>query len=104
MPNGFDRKYYLFRLAGIDTPEIKDPALVAQYLAYHAAEFLKTQIESAGFLRFDIKSKTDFYGRLLGTIFADEIDINQKMIDNKFAIKFEKTDNIREKWGLTNEG
>ena len=75
------------RLNGIDTPEIRTKNLEEKEMGLKAKKFLSDNI-----LNHIVSLKCDGwdkYGRLLITIFYNKQNINQMMIDNKFAYKYD---------------
>ena len=95
---------YKLRLAGIDAPERKPPVIsVNRDLIIAAAMSAKKQLEQhIGSLMLVDFCKEDKYGRLMGTLWSTKSDgckclykykksvnINQWMLDNGFAIRYD---------------
>ena len=77
------------RLYGIDTPESRTRDEDEKIRGLLAKEYLSNKITSAKQLVIqtekDAKGK---FGRVLGRLFADKININQSMIDNHLAVEY----------------
>ena len=77
------------RLFGIDTPESRTRDEDEKVRGLLAKEYLSNKISSAKQLVIqtekDAKGK---FGRVLGRLFADKININQSMIDNYLAVEY----------------
>lgn len=70
-----------FRLTGIDTPELRGDTYDA---AVASRDYLKARLETAINTGRDViikSSKPEKYGRWLGTIYVDGVDINQELLD-----------------------
>lgn len=74
------------RLAGINTPEMKDKDLLIREKAKQAKEFLSNKVLNKNIL-LDSKG-LDKYGRWIGTIHLDEEVINKSLIDSGLAIPY----------------
>jgi endonuclease YncB( thermonuclease family) len=73
-----DEKLYKVRLSDIDTPELKQP------FGLKAKEFTETQIFNLE-IRVEYRT-TDFYGRLIGSVFLPQGKIlNEELVRNGFA-------------------
>lgn len=75
------------RLTGIDTPEIRTKNLEEKEKGLAARDFLKKIIDNKIILLEC--GNFDKYGRLLGTIYFNNININNLMIVNKHAVKYD---------------
>jgi micrococcal nuclease len=77
------------RLYGIDTPESRTRDEDEKVRGLLAKQYLESKINSAKQVIIqtekDAKGK---FGRVLGRLFADEININQSMIDNHLAVEY----------------
>tara|TARA_A100000172_G_C2967299_1_gene84654 strand:- start:132 stop:548 length:417 start_codon:yes stop_codon:yes gene_type:complete len=77
------------RLYGIDTPESRTRDEDEKVRGLLAKQYLESKINSAKQVIIqtekDAKGK---FGRVLGKLFADEININQSMIDNHLAVEY----------------
>jgi len=74
------------RLNGIDTPEIKSKHSWEQVCARQARDFLSSKILGKIVELKDIKNEK--YGRVLATVYLNDKNINQLMIDKKHAIPY----------------
>lgn len=74
------------RMAGINAPELhsKDPTVVVS--AQTAKVYLKQRIELKTVTLMTIKDRREKYGRILGLIFLDDVDINQELVDAGLAV------------------
>ncbi len=91
------------RLNGIDTPEIKGSGPEEHNVAVKARDWLSSKIMGRLVALHDVKFEK--YGRLLATIYLvhdrhkwlnylikpslEEISLNQQMIDNRFAVRYD---------------
>lgn len=77
------------RLYGIDTPESRTRDEDEKVRGLLAKQYLESKINSAKQVIIqtekDAKGK---FGRVLGKLFADKININQSMIDNHLAVEY----------------
>ncbi len=83
------------RLNGLDTPEIKSKSSTEKMLAVNAREALSNLI-----LHKIVKLEnmtTEKYGRLLADVYLGELNVNQWLIDNKFAIAYDGGSKCRPK-------
>ena len=87
---GFDIVYKSrVRLYGIDTPESRTRDLDEKARGKLASQFLSTNILHADNLVIQTKlDKKGKFGRVLGVIVADDVDLNQAMIDNYLAVAY----------------
>ena len=81
---GFDIMYKSrVRLFGIDTPESRTRDLVEKKYGLMSKDFLKDKLKNAE--KIVIKThkgeETGKFGRILGEIFCDNVNINQQMCD-----------------------
>jgi len=76
------------RLLGIDTPELRRVSDEEKVRGIEAREFLSDLVLDRIIVLKTKKDKTGKYGRLLGTIYINDIDINQMMIDQGHAVKY----------------
>ena len=88
LPNT-DGPVYRFtvRLNGIDTPEIKGKTATEKELAKKARDALSSLIMNKIIILKNIE--TEKYGRLLAEVYVDDININNYMVDNKYAVKYD---------------
>ena len=77
------------RLYGIDTPESRTRNLDEKARGKLASNFLKDSIQKASSVKVKTKlDKKGKFGRVLGSIIADDVDLNQAMIDKHLAVKY----------------
>ena len=87
---GFDIVYKSrVRLYGIDTPESRTKDLDEKARGKLAYDFLAQHILHADKLVIQTKlDKKGKFGRVLGVIVADGVDLNQALIDNHLAVAY----------------
>lgn len=81
--------FYKFsvRLNGIDTPEIKGKTAAEKELAKKARDALSGLINGKV---IELKNVcTEKYGRLLADVYIDDIHVNQWMVDQKYAVRYD---------------
>ena len=88
---GFDIMYKSrVRLFGIDTPESRTRDLVEKKFGLMSKDFLKDKLKNAD--KIVIKThkgeETGKFGRILGEIFCDNVNINQQMCDVGHAVAY----------------
>jgi len=78
------------RLFGIDTPESRTRDKDEKVRGKLAAKFLKDAIDNGKkvILRTKLKDSKGKYGRVLGEIIVDDININVSMIENYLAVAY----------------
>jgi len=88
LPNT-DGPVYRFtvRLNGIDTPEIKGKTATEKELAKRARDALSSLIMNKIVILKNVD--TEKYGRLLAEVYVDDIHINNYMVVNKYAVKYD---------------
>jgi endonuclease YncB( thermonuclease family) len=88
LPNA-DSPIYRFsiRLNGIDAPEIKGKSQAEKELAVKSRGALNKLIMNK-IVRLENIS-IEKYGRILADVYVDNICVNEYMIDNKYAIKYD---------------
>ena len=98
---GFDIMYKSrVRLFGIDTPESRTRDLVEKKYGLMSKDFLKDKLKNAE--KIVIKThkgeETGKFGRILGEIFCDNVNINQQMCDVGHAVAYygQSKDSIQE--------
>jgi len=78
------------RLYGIDTPESRTRDKEEKFYGKLAAQFLKDQCKKSSCItlktHLDMKGK---YGRILGEIIVDGVNINQLMIEEYMAVEYD---------------
>ena len=78
------------RLYGIDTPESRTRDLDEKARGKLASKFLENSIKNGKqiILRSELKDSKGKYGRVLGSIVVDDLDINQAMVAQNLAVKY----------------
>jgi len=78
------------RLYGIDTPESRTRDKDEKVRGKLAAKFLKDAIDDGKkvILRTKLKDSKGKYGRVLGEVVVDDININVSMIENYLAVAY----------------
>jgi len=77
------------RLLGVDTPESRTRDLDEKARGKLASQFLSTSILHADNLVIQTKlDKKGKFGRVLGVIVADDVDLNQALINNYLAVAY----------------
>tara|TARA_R110000751_G_scaffold128317_3_gene230373 strand:+ start:1534 stop:1956 length:423 start_codon:yes stop_codon:yes gene_type:complete len=88
---GFDILYRArVRLYGIDTPESRTRDLEEKARGLLAKEYLASEIKTAKeiIIQTKLKDSKGKFGRVLGSIIADGIDLNNKMVLNHHAVRY----------------
>ena len=78
------------RLYGIDTPESRTRDLDEKARGKLASKFLQESIDDGDeiVLRSELKDSKGKYGRVLGSIVVDGLDVNQAMAAQNLAVKY----------------
>ena len=77
------------RLFGIDTPESRTRDLEEKKYGLAAKEYLTGMLDDdGGIILKTHKDKTGKFGRILGEIFVDGININKKMCTKGHAVEY----------------
>lgn len=82
----------------IDTPESKHPKVGWQPYGDEASKFNENLLNNANqvYLEFDVGQRLDHYGRLLAYVWADDVLINEKIVEEGLAVKaYVKAPNTR---------
>ena len=84
---GFDVSVHKrIRLAGIDTPESRTRDLKEKERGLASKARLEEMLEGGEFV---LESKeVGKYGRVLGTLFVDEKNINQTLVEEGYAVEY----------------
>lgn len=85
---GFDISFSSrVRLAGIDTPESRTKDLYEKKLGLEAKDWLKKALEHAKtvVIKTEKMDSSEKYGRILGWLFVDGVNLNLAMIDQGHA-------------------
>ena len=88
---GFDILYKnTIRLYAIDTPESRTRNLDEKARGNLAKYFLKDSIENGKkvVIKTHLKDSRGKFGRVLGTIWVDGVNINQALVDNHLAVSY----------------
>jgi len=88
---GFDILYRCrVRLYGIDTPESRTRNLDEKARGKMAGAFLKDSIDSGKkvVIQTKLKDSKGKFGRVLGDVIVDGININQELITNNYAVAY----------------
>ncbi len=88
---GFDIKFKSrVRLYGIDTPECRTRDLDEKARGKMAAGFVQSTVEEGELIqiRTKLKDSRGKYGRVLGELIVDGININQSMIDKHYCVAY----------------
>ena len=89
---GFDIIYKCrVRLYGIDTPESRTRNKDEKVRGKLASKFLQDAINNGDhvILRTQLKDSKGKFGRVLASVIVDGIDINQSMVANHMAVRYE---------------
>ena len=77
------------RLFGIDTPESRTRDKDEKVRGKMASKFLQDVINSGNVvIRTELKDSRGKFGRVLGTVVVNGVDINQAMCDNYLAVPY----------------
>ena len=78
------------RLFAIDSPESRTRSLDEKARGLLAKDFLKDSIENGKkiVIKTELKDSRGKFGRVLGTIWVDGVNINQALIDNHLAVDY----------------
>jgi micrococcal nuclease len=85
---GFNISYtQRVRLAGIDTPESRTRDLYEKKLGLESKDWLKGALSNAKsiVIRTEKPDSTEKFGRILGWLFVDDVNLNNVMIDQGYA-------------------
>ena len=88
---GFDIKYQSrVRLFGIDTPESRTRNREEKVRGLLSKSYLKNQLKTANKLTIKTHkgSETGKFGRILGEVFADGVNLNLKMCKEGYAVQY----------------
>ena len=85
---GFDVKIkQRVRLYGINTPEVRTRDLVEKEKGIKATEYLKTILPKKN-KKKTILNKRGKYGRVLGILLVNDENINEKMVNEGYATRY----------------
>jgi len=104
---GFDILYKSrVRLFGIDTPESRTRNLEEKKRGLISKKFLTDKIKSAKKLTIKTHkgSETGKFGRILGEVFADGVNLNLQMCEDGYAVQYyEKNKSLVEEAHMKNK-
>lgn len=77
------------RMLGVNAPETRTKDLIEKEKGLAAKKYLKTTLKDVSNLVIATeKDNTGKYGRILGTVFADSVNINELLIDEGHAERY----------------
>jgi micrococcal nuclease len=85
---GFNISYtQRVRLAGIDTPESRTKDLYEKKLGLESKDWLKNALNNAKsiVIKTEKPDSTEKFGRILGWLFVNDVNLNNAMIDQGYA-------------------
>jgi micrococcal nuclease len=85
---GFNISYtQRVRLAGIDTPESRTKDTYEKKLGMESKEWLKNALSHAKtiIIKTEKPDSSEKYGRILGWLYVDDVNLNKAMIDQGYA-------------------
>ena len=86
---GFDIAYASrVRLYGIDTPESRTRDKDEKARGFISKDFLKSWLDKGSVVIRTRKDKKGKFGRILGEMVVDDININELMIEEHHAVKY----------------
>lgn len=95
-PWGFLGDNAPFRIARIDTPEIRGSSRLVKISAYQARDFVRFMFEQAKDIRIDVLKKRDKYGRILVDVRCDGVDVGKALIQGAMALPYDG--GTKQKW------
>ncbi len=78
------------RLAGIDSPESRTRDLYEKKLGMESKEWLKNALSHAKtiIIKTEKPDSTEKFGRILGWLYVDDVNLNKAMIDQGYAWEY----------------
>ena len=77
------------RMMGIDTPESRTRDLEEKKFGLLAKEYLIMKLEAEDLIvTTEVDNEKGKFGRILGWVWADDVNINQQMIDENMAVAY----------------
>ena len=78
------------RMAGIDTPESRTRDLIEKQFGLASKEYLIECIDSAEdvIVKTELDNEKGKFGRILGTVYLDGVNVNEKMIEDGYAVGY----------------
>jgi len=100
LPNTTEPIYrFSIRLNGIDTPEIRGKTPEEKELAIHVRDELYAKIYGKMVTLKNVD--TEKYGRILADVYLDDENINEWLIDNEYAVRYDGgTKHRPASWGV----
>jgi len=93
LPNSSTIYKYKLRLAHIDTPELRSKNIKEIKKANEAKKVVENMIlNKIVYLELEGEDK---YGRILANIYINNINLNQYLLDNKYAYRYEGRTKIK---------
>lgn len=79
------------RLSGVDTPESRTTNITEKRLGLQVKEWLKKQLEGQKDILIctELPDSTEKYGRVLGRLYVNNICLNDRMIEEGYAWKYD---------------
>ena len=77
------------RMMGMDTPESRTRDLEEKKFGLLAKEYLIMKLEAEDLIvTTEVDNEKGKFGRILGWVWADDVNINQQMIDENMAVAY----------------
>ena len=77
------------RMMGIDTPESRTRDLTEKKFGLLAKEYLTEKLATEDLIvTTEVDNEKGKFGRILGTVWAEGININEQMIDEHMAVRY----------------
>ncbi len=76
------------RMYGIDTPESRTRDLEEKKFGLLAKDWLVNHLNNDIIISTELDNEKGKFGRVLGTVWAEGININEKMIDEHMAVRY----------------
>ena len=76
------------RMYGIDTPESRTRDLEEKKFGLLAKDWLGNHLNDDIIISTELDNEKGKFGRVLGTVWAEGININEKMIDENMAVRY----------------
>ncbi len=78
------------RMARIDTPASRTRDLIEKQFGLASKNYLIERIQAAQdiIVRTELDNEKGKFGRILGTVYLDDVDVNQQMIQDGYAVGY----------------
>ena len=76
------------RMMGMDTPESRTRDLEEKKFGFLAKEWLTDHLSDSIIITTVVDNEKGKFGRILGTVWAEGININEQMIDEHMAVRY----------------